>query len=190
VPRYTVKHGATAFDLRRFGNFIRLGPLALVGSDDAIRSVLFHEFQHYRIAREKTLGAAATDPAATALDAMSTTDEHPNQEVEVIGLQMAEDVTLAKLTAVEHASNLAYVVTQLDTGKVVPAFRDRAFDRIVAAAKVSAAGRKDLLAAFGPLGKMALTKAQIALLDPLKVRLHALAAPPKPSVKTPVPGKK
>lgn len=189
VTRGATIYGGTTYEFRRFGNYIRLGPLAL-GSDDYIRSSLFHEFQHYRLAREKTMGAAATDPAAKALEAMPTADETDNQEVEVIGLQMAEDVTIAKLQPLEHAANLAYLATSLASGKVVSAFRDRAFDRIVTAATTGVAGRKDLLAAFPLLPtRTTLTAPQIALLDPLKARLIALAAPPKPPVKT-APGKK
>jgi hypothetical protein len=179
-------YGTAKFEFRNFGNFIRLGPLA-IASDDRIRSSLFHEFQHYRLGREMVKGAASKDPAAVALEAMPEARLKPNDEVEVIGLQIADDVTNAKLPPADVASNLVYLATQLETGSVDPTFRDRAFTRIVDAAKTSPAGLKAILAAFRLLAKSpSITAPQLALIDPLRVLLLALTAPkPKPAKKGP-----
>jgi hypothetical protein len=184
-PAATTDQGST-YEFRNFGGFIRIGPLALT-SDEAIRSTLFHEFQHYRLGRERVKGAASTDPAAVALEKMPGDAQEANDEVEVVGLHIESDVRIGKLEPLDFTSNLADMALALATGQVKGAFRDRAFDRIVTAAEASPAGREALVDGFALLRRRTkLTSAQIKLLDPLKARLLALTAPkPKPAKKGP-----
>jgi hypothetical protein len=170
-------------EAKHFGTFIRIGPLAL-RSDDTIRSVLLHEFQHYRIGRERAKGPSRTDPAATVLEAMRPEDQTANEDVEVLGLQIADDVATATLKPEDHAQNLWYLAKNLDTRAVKAEFRNRAFGRIVTAAATNASGLHSLIAAFKALPSLQLSAQQIKLLDPLLAQLRTLTAPkPKPPAK-------
>ncbi|HEX8185882.1 MAG TPA: DUF4157 domain-containing protein [Blastocatellia bacterium] len=111
---------------------IRLGPLALMHSDDYLRSVLWHEFQHYRRINEfrqpdtsqseesRTLEEEYRQPGGTA--------QHPNFEIEATSLQIA--AYFDQVNDQELRSMLRYLADHMGNAKILTRFKDAAIERI------------------------------------------------------------
>lgn len=178
----TIHAGDKSFRLR-FQPYILLGPLAL-GSNEFIRSAMYHEYLHYLmwVEEEKEGG----DPVARELKGMDDrhrdpsgklTERDANEDTEILGRQIRDDAP--RLSVKEIAPLLSYLAMQLDSGFVRADYRQRCFAHIASAA-ADPATRKKLLAA---LKESPVNDADRTVLADLKAMIKAAAAPAPPPAK-------
>jgi hypothetical protein len=186
--------------------YIEIGPRALFhsiggeidrskpSSDANIKSVLFHEFHHYKQLFARRGGPVSSeDPRAV--------DRESDAEVEATGYQIALDAVNPDITDRELRGNLEYMGKNLRDAR--ESFRNEAFDRIVTAVTGNPEAQKKLIRLIDELIANEDTKVKketenkvtgdektipmMRYLEPLKARLVALT--PQLPKKQPKPRK-
>lgn len=132
---------------------IEIGPLALTETDNYIRSVLWHEFQHYKqdIAfREPDLRKSA-DTKTLEAESASSSKEKPNAEIEATSIQLADD--FAVLNDDEVKSVLRYLADFMAHILTNASFKTAAIDRIKASVHGDRAKQDRLISLIKQLSK-------------------------------------
>lgn len=157
--------------------YIVLGPRALhepgsgpiearpPSSDTYLKSVLNHEFHHYK--QQFARRGGAINPSD-----IRAGDRIEDAEIETLGLQIASAVN-SDMSDKELESLLDYMALHLKGA--LPSVRDTAVDHIVATVKDDPEAQKRLLTIINGMkleGE--------ATIKPLKTKLEALAPPPEP----------
>ncbi|HKY53423.1 MAG TPA: DUF4157 domain-containing protein, partial [Anaerolineales bacterium] len=132
--------------------YIQIGPLALRFTDEYIRSVLWHEFQHYQqyLAFREPSSSKSTD--VTILEAESADTGQPvkpNSEIVATSIQLADDFD--KLSDDEAKSTLRYLSDFMNHRDTQPSFKAKAIDQIKTAVAGNRAKQDRLLGLIGSI---------------------------------------
>lgn len=159
---------------------IQLGPLALSETDEYIRSILWHEFQHYLQYLRYREPSAGKTPETKILEAESNASaaSSPNAELEATSIQIADDMT--KLNDKELTSVLRYLATFTTNPKSNAGFVTAAIERIKKAVTGDRTKQDRLLNLIAKLNATERTQLN-ALTTAIRADLAPL--PPKPKGK-------
>jgi hypothetical protein len=111
---------------------IEIGPLALTYTDEYIRSVLWHEFAHYKqqVSYREPAASKSADTKALEAEAAAGGDS-PNAELEATSVQLA--AYFDKFNDDEVGDVLRYLADHLSHSSAQASFKQAAIDRIKAA---------------------------------------------------------
>ena len=132
---------------------IEIGPLALTETDNYIRSVLWHEFQHYKqdIAFREPDSRKSADTKTLEAESASSSKEKPNAEIEATSIQLADD--FAVLNDDEVKSVLRYLADFMAHILTNASFKTAAIDRIKASVHGDRAKQDRLISLIKQLSK-------------------------------------
>ncbi|MEZ4771299.1 MAG: DUF4157 domain-containing protein [Caldilineales bacterium] len=132
---------------------IEIGPLALSETDNYIRSVMWHEFQHYKqdLAYREPDSRKSADTKTLEAESASSSREKPNAEIEATSIQLADD--FAVLNDDEVKSVLRYLADFMAHTLTTAGFKMAAIDRLKASVHGDRAKQDRLLKLIKQLSK-------------------------------------
>jgi hypothetical protein len=159
---------------------IQIGPLALAMTDEYVRSVMWHEFQHYKqyLSFREPESSKSAQTQSLEAESRSSGRTSPNMEIEATSIELAGD--FAKLSDDEVKQVLSYLADHYRHPKIKAEFRDAATDRIKAAVAGDRAKQDRLIRLIKALSKTD----RESLADVLAAINANLAPKPKASPKS------
>lgn len=154
---------------------IEIGPLALAYTDNNIRSVLWHEFLHYKqdLGFREPDSRKSADTKTLEAESASSSKEKPNAEIEATSTQLADD--FAVLNDDEVKNVLRYLADFMAHTLTTAGFKTAAIDRLKASVHGDRAKQDRLLKLIKQLSK----SDQTSLKDLTTAIQADLAAKPK-----------